>query len=266
LDGISSNNNNKNNVALSDSAQTILKDLLRDEEITLVEAAADVDLALAHAAARRQPQVVVQAGMTDAKIMALARTDELCFLGSLLHAVEERQGEPTRARHLSRRGVLAVHPRHIPGALDAEEFTLAAMEFLAADLDPKEHPHFPRLPLIRAVNQEEEHDLRKRAYVKAYMWKLEDIMESVAYLDHFFLADASDGRWTRRETFAPVTKDEAALEALFLKGRYRASTSKKAKFKKPKGPVVAGSIKSDPSSNDQDPVASEAHRIMQEAT
>jgi hypothetical protein len=89
------------------------------------------------------------------------------------------------------------------------------------------HPYIPRLPLILATT--EENDIRKRTYLKAYEWKLSDMLESISYLDYVFLSNSTDLKWLRREAFGPIQQhlDHESEVALFLKGKFRAPSTKK---------------------------------------
>ena len=249
---------------MSGPAQSILKDLLRQEHIQLAEPETDADAALRQATARLQSKRVVDSGMQDDEILELAKKNEISYLGSFLKAVEEGKGEPVAARHLCRRCCLAVNPVYVPASMDAEEFALAAMEFLERELETNDHPHLPRLPLIQADRPE--NDIRKRAYVKAYGWSLSDILDHVVYLENIFLSDASAYKWLRREAFGPMNMDETASDVLFHKGRFRASSSKKkapSSRKKTKPHTSNNSVNSGPTN--KDPVAKEASRIVQQA-
>ena len=247
---------------LSGPAQSVLKDLLREEHIQLAEPVTDADFALHQATARVQSKRVVDADMVDDEIMELAKKNELSYLGSFLKAVEEADKQPVSSRHLSRRCLLAVNPACVPASLDAEEFSLAAMEFLESSIETKDHPHLPRLPLIKS--EKPENDIRKRTYIKAYPWNLADILDSVVYLDSIFLSDASDFRWLRREAFGPMNLDETASETLFLKGKFRASSAKKKTSRK-KSKRSGSEVSVTSASVGKDAVATEASKIMQQA-
>jgi hypothetical protein len=214
-----------------------LQNLLKEEGIysqvngSLV---GDVEYSLALTNARLQSKKkLVEANMKDEEILQLARNDELSFLGSFLKVIEDGNGEPVTSRHLCRRCCLAVNPVYVPAGMDAEEFALGALTFLETSFVGKtKHPLVPRLPLLRA--EKEENDIRKRAYVKAYEWKLSDILDTLAYLDYVFLSNSGDLKWLQREAFGPVQLLDAESEAaLFLKGKFRAPSTKK------KTPVVS---------------------------
>lgn len=247
-------------------AQNILKDLLRQEHIQLAEPVTDADYALEQASTRLQSKRAVDVDMSDAEILNLAKNNELSYLASFLKVVEEAKGEESvTAKTLTRRCCLAVNPAFVPASMDAEDFVLAALAFLesSTDNDKHEHPHLPQMPLLRA--ERPENDIRKRSYRKAYDWKLEDILDSMSNLENIFLMDASKYKWLRREAFGPMNMDAAASEALFLKGRFRASSVKKkapASRKKPKPAPVTGGGGS--VSDTKDPVAKEASRVMQQ--
>jgi len=200
----------------------------------------------------------------------LGKKNELSYLGSFLKAIEQGDDKPVTAKYLTRRCCLAVNPAFVPARMDAEEFVLAALEFLeSVAVDTSDHPHLPRLPLIQQAMQPE-NDIRKRAYVKAYPWKLVDILDSISYLETIFLSDGSEYKWLRREAFAPMNMDETALEALLLKGKFRAPSAKKktpasrTKKSKQAPPSLSGGGSVNSASND--PVATEvSFRLPEQA-
>ena len=207
--------------------------------------------------------------MPDREILDLAKKNELSYLGSFLKAIEQGdENEPVTAKYLTRRCCLAVNPAFAPACMDAEEFVLAALEFLeSAAVDTTDHPHLPRLPLIQAGRPE--NDIRKRTYTKAYPWKLVDMLDSISYLENIFLSDASEYKWLRREAFAPMNMDATALEALLLKGKFRASSTKKkapaSRTKQPKQPRPLSSVGGSVNSASKIPIATEASRNVQQA-
>jgi len=162
------------------------------------------------------------ADASDEAVLESARKGDLSFFVAVLNAIR-RNVPPVTTKKIIRSCCMTLRPGDVPGSLDAKEMVLAALFFLSSKLETKSK-NLQDLPLIQPA--QELGDLEKRAYMKAWEWRIEDITENVLALEQIFFATPSKWRWLSREKFCPrlTEKEEASF---FMKGSIPASAAAK---------------------------------------
>jgi len=250
------------NTSMSSSAKSLLRNLLRENDIEVTGREDEEDDVLTEVPMRAKTIKTVDETMSDETILQLAQKGQLCFLGSLLKVVDESQGSVS-TRHCIKKCCLAIPPGKVPALMDAKEMVMAGLHFLSSEIDMDGTDSLPSLPLIRPVQMIG--DLEKRFYEKVGDWKLQDVMDKVSALENIFLSDCSKYKLMGREKFCP--RLERGEQLLLLKGNPPAAATGKVKKvtvtqRKKKAPEA----KTLPSKPLEDPVAHEAARIMSETS
>jgi len=211
---------------LDDHGKRLLTRLLNEHQIPLpkgsdtgAEVAADYLYGSNIAPLTRKPP---SADASDEAVLESARKGDLSFFVAVLNAIR-RNVPPVTTKKIIRSCCMTLRPGDVPGSLDAKEMVLAALFFLSSKLETKSK-NLQDLPLIQPA--QELGDLEKRAYMKAWEWRIEDITENVLALEQIFFATPSKWRWLSREKFCPrlTEKEEASF---FMKGSIPASAAAK---------------------------------------
>jgi hypothetical protein len=209
----------------------------------------------------------VDATLSDETILQLARQvpSQMSLLASILLVLDNssRSGTVVSARSFLKTCALTVRPGLVPAHMDAKEMILAALHFLCG-LKTTFPTEMYRPPWIRPVQSVS--DLDKRVYEKVGDWTLEQILPSVARLEEeVFYASGSDLKWMPRCRFGPPALGNLVEEdLLWLKGQAPLKKVRVVRKTKPVKavPLAIPLVKSE----DGDPVALEATRIVSETT